>query len=353
MTLVTLAVRARVLLVGAVLLATTVEAFPARAAERHKIVCTLATLCAIARDVGGETSFEYVTLAKPDQDPHYVAPAPSLMVKTREAALLLEIGMQLEIWADEIADGSGNPRIFRGGPGRIAVSRGIPAKEVPAVLSRAEGDIHPEGNPHIWLDPVRVKRIAATIGDALARVAPAEAAAIDARRVGFQARIDSALYGDDLVRLVGAAKLDRLTLDGALWPFLETTRVDDAPLVLHVGGWLGAARVLRGVRALEFHRTWVYFADVFGLELVGTIEEKPGIPPGPRHQRDTAVLIRERGVRLILVDNFYDPSLPRRLAADTGARVVLLPVQVGAEPGTDDYFRLVTDQIDRLRAAIR
>ncbi len=333
--------------------ATALYAGWALAAAPLEVVSTLPTLTAIAREVGGEDRFEYVTLAKPDQDPHHVSPTPSLMVKTRNAALLIAVGMQLEFWVDEVADGSGNPRIFRGGGGRAEVYRGIPVVEVPTVLTRAEGDIHPLGNPHIWLDPVRAKRIAANIAAALARVAPDDAAHIRERLGAFQTHIDAALYGPDLLATVGAAKLDRLVLDGELWSFLETTRVGGAPLATRVGGWLAAARPLLGVPAVEYHKTWVYFANTFGLTLVGTVEEKPGIPPGPRHQRELAALMRSRGVRLILVDNFYDPSLPRRLAAETSAVVVVLPAQVGGEPGTDDYFRLMDWVLGRLVAALR
>lgn len=320
--------------------------------EKQRVVCTLPTLMAIARAVGGDGRFDYVALAKPDQDPHYVSPTPSLMRKVRDAALLVEVGMQLEIWADEVADGSGNPRVFRGGAGRIRVSVGIPVEEVPSVITRAEGDIHPQGNPHVWLDPVRTKSVAATIASALARAAPDEAEAIDERLRSFQERIDRSLYGADLVRLVGAKKLDRLVLDGTLWPFLEATAVGGEPLVAKLGGWLKKAEPLRGIPTVEFHKTWIYFAKTFGMDLMGTIEEKPGIPPGPRHQREIADRIRERRVRLILVDNFYNPALARQTADGTEAQVVVLPTQVGGEPDTDDYFRLIDYLVTRLIAAV-
>jgi ABC-type Zn uptake system ZnuABC Zn-binding protein ZnuA len=321
-------------------------------AEPKKVVCTVPTLTAIAREISGDDRVEYITLAKPDQDPHYVSPTPSLMRKTRDAALLFEVGMQLETWADEVANGSGNPRIFRGGPGRVRVSVGIPVEEVPPVITRAEGDVHPQGNPHVWLDPVRAKQIAATVAEALAEVTPDRRADIESRLRSFQSRIDDALYGQELVALVGARKLDRLVLDGALWPFLEKTEVGGEQLLSRLGGWLRTGLPLRGLRVVEYHKTWVYFAKTFGLELIGTIEEKPGIPPGPRHQREMADRIRRRNVTVILVDNFYDVSLPRRMAEDTGARMVVLPAQVGGEPGVDSYFELIDYLLDRLLGAV-
>lgn len=321
-------------------------------AKRPTIVCTLPALTAIAREVGGD-AFEYVTLAKPDQDPHFVSPRPALMQKTSQAALLIEIGMMLEQWADQVADGSGNPRIFRGGPGRIIASAGIPFEEAPSVISRAMGDLHPQGNPHIWLDPIRAKTIAANIGTAMIGIAPSLRRDIEARLRRFQERIDAALFGAALVDLVGSRKLTRLVLDGSLWSFLDTTEVGGEKLRLKLGGWLATAQPLRGLPVVEYHKVWVYFSKAFGLDLAGTIEEKPGIPAGPRHQREITEQIRSAGVKLILVDNFYDPSMARRIAEDTGARVLVLPNQPGGEPGTDDYFRFIDYLLGEMTAALQ
>lgn len=340
------------LLPGFVVLSCVSSELAASDVERPKVVSTLPTLTAIAKEIGAE-HFEYVTLGKPDQDPHFVSPTPSLMKKTREAVLLLEVGMQLEIWSDEIANGSGNPRIFRGQPGRVAISGGIPKEEIPALLSRAEGDLHPEGNPHLWLDPVRTKAIAERIAEALGRVLPERAREFRERLGDFQKRIDEALYGPELVKLVGPAKLSRLTLDGTLWQFLSEQEFRGEKLMGKLGGWLKKAEPLRGQKVLEFHKVWVYFCKTFGLELVGTIEEKPGISPGPRHQREITERIRREGIRLILVDNFYDPSLPNAIARETGARVLVLPNQVGGEKGTEDYFKLMDYLIAEMTAAVR
>src|SRR5215211_6970057 len=166
---------------------------PAEAAPKKKIACTLPTIEALVKEVGGDR-VETFSLAAGDQDPHFVSPTPSLMKRVREADLLLEIGMQLEIWADEVANGSGNPRIFRGASGRIVLSAGVPKLEVPSVVTRAEGDVHPEGNPHLWLDPVRAKLLAENVARALKTVAPQDAEYFDRRLQDFQRRIDRALF---------------------------------------------------------------------------------------------------------------------------------------------------------------
>lgn len=328
-----------------------VSTLPVHAAPRKNVACTLPTLEAIAREVGGDR-IEVFSLSAGDQDPHFVAPTPSLMKRVRGADLLLEVGMQLELWSDEVANGSGNPRIFRGAPGRVTLSAGIPRLEVPAVVTRAQGDIHPEGNPHLWLDPVRAKLLADNVANALKALSPEDAAYFEERARDFGRRVDRALFGERLLDLVGAPKLTRLTLDGRLHEFLESNAFDGKPLATFAGGWLARARPLRGQNVIEFHKVWAYFASTFGFRLVGTIEEKPGISPGPRHVRGTIELATRDRVRLILVDNFYDPSLPNRIAQASGARVVVLPNQVRGETGIDEYFALIDHLLDATLAGL-
>jgi ABC-type Zn uptake system ZnuABC Zn-binding protein ZnuA len=315
------------------------------AATKKKVACTLTTIEALAHEIGGDR-IDAFSLSAGDQDPHFVSPTPSLMKRVREADLLLEVGMQLELWVDEVANGSGNARLFRGGAGRVAVSTGIPKLEVPSTLSRAQGDIHPEGNPHMWLDPVRAKMMAENIAKALKTLSPDDAAYFDGRLKDFQKRIDTAMFGDELVKLVGSKKLSRLTLDGRLGEFLDSNDYGGKKLSEVAGGWVAKARPLRGQKVIEFHKVWSYFAATFGFDVVGTIEEKPGIAPGPRHVSETVELVKRDGVKLILVDNFYDPALPERIAREGGARVVVLPNQVNGDPSVKDYFALIDHILD-------
>ncbi|HEX7599531.1 MAG TPA: metal ABC transporter substrate-binding protein [Polyangia bacterium] len=323
---------------------------PAAAASKLKVACTLSTIESLVREVGGDR-VDAFALSAGDQDPHTVAPTPSLMNRVRKADLLLEIGMQLEMWADQVADGSGNPRVFHGAPGRVSLSSGIPKREVPEAISRSQGDVHPEGNPHLWLDPVRAKLLAANVAAALKTAAPADAAYFDGRLGALQKRIDRALFGEELLAAVGSAKLSRLALDGQLIPFLAANQVGGKKLADLAGGWLAKAQSLRGQKVVEYHKVWSYFAATFGFSLVGTIEEKPGIPPGPRHVTDTVDLIKRDGVRLILVDNFYDPALPKRIAQAGGARIAIVPNQVGGDKGINDYFSLMDQVINAMTGA--
>jgi ABC-type Zn uptake system ZnuABC Zn-binding protein ZnuA len=334
-----------------VLLALTFGAAPAHADSKKKVACTLTTIEALVREVGGDR-VEAFSLSAGDQDPHFVSPTPSLMKRVRGADMLFEIGMQLELWADEVATGSGNPRIFKGSPGRVALSTGIPKLEIPTTLTRAQGDIHPEGNPHLWLDPVRAKLLAENVANALKAASPQDASYFDTRLHDFQKRVDRALFGEELLKLVGSQKLSRLAVDGRLQEFLESNSYGGKKLAAVAGGWLAKARPLRGQKVIEFHKVWAYFASTFGFQLVGTIEEKPGIAPGPRHVSDTIDLVKRDGVKVILVDNFYDPSLPTRIARDGGARVAILPNQVRGEKAATDYFSLMDHVLDQTLSAL-
>ena len=135
--------------------------------------------------------------------------------------------------------------------------------------------------------------------------------------------------------------------------FLADNQFGGKPLATYAGRWLKADQPLSGTKAYEFHKVWAYFARVFGIQLLGTIEERPGIPPGPQHIRQVTETIRAAKVPLILVDNYYDPSLPNSLARQTGAAVVVLPNQVEGEPGVASYFALIDRLIAKINEALK
>jgi len=196
--------------------------------RKVKVVCTLPTLKALTEEVGGNR-VDVIALAKGDQDPHFVTPTPVLMQKTRQADLFIENGFSLELWADQVANGSGNTKIFRGTPGRIVAGNGVAAMEIPAVLTREMGDIHPQGNPHVWLDPLLAKVEAGNIAEALKSADPTGASFYDSRKADFFRRIDNALFGPELLKLVGIQKLTRLAWSKELHPFLQSNKVDGQP----------------------------------------------------------------------------------------------------------------------------
>ena len=322
-------------------------ASPQDSAKKKAVICTLPVLKAIADELGGG-DFDVTAISKADQDPHGVSPTPDLKKKVYQADLFIEIGLQLELWAEDVAGGSGNPKVAKGAPGRIVASAGISPEEVPDVLSRSQGDVHPEGNPHLWMDPIRVKAVAKNIAEGLKAAAPDKEKAILERLKKFQDRIDESLFGKELLADVGARALTRKALDGSLQDYLkEKNKLDK------LGGWLKKGAALKGQKVVEFHKTWVYFAKLFGFELVGSVQPKPGISPGPKDLAALAATMQKQGVKIIIVDNFYPTAEPKALAVQTGAKVAVVPDQPGGEPGTEDYFKFVDFVLDRLVEAVK
>ncbi len=325
-------------------------AFPASAAKKLKAVATLPTVAALVRAAGGDR-VEVVSLTSGRQSPHSISPTPSLMRKVRDADLMFEIGMQLEIWGDAVAEGSGNPRIKRGAAGRVSVSRGMPKLDIPKVISRSEGDVHPEGNPHVWLDPARAKLIVNNIASALAKASPENEGYFQDRAKAFGRRIDKALFGDKLLELVGSKKLTKLAVTGRLQDFLQKRKYRDKPLVDYAGGWLARAARLRGKKGAEFHKIWSYLASTFGFSLVGTIEEKPGIAPGPRHLTELVERMRRTGASFVIVEDYRTPTLAERVAVESGAKLVVLATEVAPDANGQGYIELIDKILKKLVTA--
>ena len=311
-------------------------------APRLEVVTTLSFLADLARRVGGDR-VHVVALADPREDPHYVQPRPTLMQRAREADVFVELGLQLDLWAGKVVEGSGNPRIQTGQPGRVIASAGIATLELPEVLSREWGDVHPFGNPHVWLDPLNAKDVAANIAHALERVDTDPEAGYSKRLAAFEGEIDAALFGPALVEEVGGKMLTRQARKGTLGTWLAEKKLSEK-----LGGWLARAAPLRGRPVVTYHKSWVYFARRFGLEVAVEIEEKPGISPSARHRDLVVDTIRKKGVKTILQEVFYERGAADYLARETGAKVVVVPIDVGESVGTKSYFEMVDLVLARL-----
>ncbi len=317
-------------------------ATPPKGVAPLKVVTTLSILKDLAREVGGDL-VQVESLSDPREDPHYVTPRPTLMIRAREADVFIEIGLQLELWGGKVVEGSGNPKIQSGQPGRVIASAGIPTLELPQQLSREWGDVHPFGNPHIWLDPLNAKDMAANIAQGFERVDSAHKSDYEERLKSFQARIDNALFGEALVKEVGGRQLARRARDGALDTWLKEKGLADK-----LGGWLKRARPLAGRPIVTYHKSQIYFAERFGLKVPIEIEEKPGIPPSARHRDAVVELIKKQGVKTILEEVFYDRGAADFLAKETGAHVVVVPIDIGPDVGIATYFDLIDNVVNRL-----
>ncbi|RME26242.1 MAG: zinc ABC transporter substrate-binding protein [Deltaproteobacteria bacterium] len=328
-------IRARILLPLLSLLLATIS-LPAHAVD---VVATLPWIGDIATRLAPDA--DVTVLARGTEDPHYLSPTPALMSKVSKADLYAEVGLSLELWSERLLDGAGNPAIRPGGAGYVRVSEGVPRLEVPTELTRAKGDLHPDGNPHIWTDPLNAIIAADNLAAGLGRVDPANAAAYTERAKAFRQEVYERLFGADLVGFMGGTSLEKLARSGRLMEFL-----DAKGLRSRLGGWLGRARP--GKKIVFYHQSWPYFIDRFGVELVGTIEDRPGVSPSAAHKQELAQAMKARGCKLIGITSYYNDRIARALAADTGATVVVVPGDVGGVPEATDYFTFIDVLVDRL-----
>jgi zinc/manganese transport system substrate-binding protein len=325
------------------------------AAEAHKlrIVATQSTWGSIAQAIGGDR-VTVESLVRGDQDPHFVRPRPSLAQKLGRAELLVSTGLDLELWLPALVDLSGNKEIRSGGRRYVAVSQGIRMLDVPATKSRAQGDLHVYGNPHVQLSPLNACVAAKNVATGLTTVDPDGRDLYAKNYQAFCAEIHRRLYGEELVRLIGAPTLDRLAVQpGRLAPFLAERQYKGRPLAERLGGWLKQAEAFRGRKAVAYHKSWPYFTDVFGLDIRNYVEPRPGIPPSPRHIEELMKQMRDEQVRVIITENFYDESRVRQIASRVGGEAVVLPVGVGGTPEARDYFALMDHIVSRIAAAYR
>jgi zinc/manganese transport system substrate-binding protein len=319
----------------------------AAGAKKVAVVTTLNVLAGITRDLGGDR-VSVTSLAKANQDPHTLVAKPTFKVAAKNAKLFVEIGLGLDIWGSAVTDASGNPDIQIGQKGRVVASEGIVTRELPATLSKAWGDIHPYGNPHVWLDPVNAKQLAANIAAGLTRVDPEGKDAYAANLKAFSAKIDDMLYGHALVEEYGASKLERLSRRNELIDYLKTKKTYDK-----LGGWLKQAESLRGLKIITYHKTWVYFCDRFGIEIAGEIEEKPGIPPSQDYLATLIKKITADKIKVLFIDTIYPTKDGQYIADKTGAKIVSSPIDLGGVPGTDDYFSLINTLVTRVLTAAK
>jgi ABC-type Zn uptake system ZnuABC Zn-binding protein ZnuA len=337
------------------LLATAALAAPPDSSDRPlRVVASLTDYAWLAREIGGDR-VEVSAICRGNQDAHFVRPKPSFQAELRDADLFITTGLDLELWVPTLLDAAGNDDVLEGGAGYVAVWPGIELLEKPANVSRSEGDVHIYGNPHITTDPLNVALIARNIAAGLERVDPDHAAGYQARAEALEERLHRRLFGDELVGLLGGDTLARLARAGKLHAFLkakEYPRGSGRTLAARMGGWMKQAEPLRGREIIGYHRNWTYFAVRFGLEVAGHIEPKPGIPPTPRHVEKVIDLIENQGIDIILAANYFDPAKPQAIAERTGARVVVVPLYSGGEPGIEDYETLVDTWIGRLVEAL-
>src|SRR5437762_13359685 len=263
------------LVVGAIVTTLALLAPGVQAAKKLRVVVTIPDLKSLTEAVGGDL-VEVDALTRGTQNFHEAEVRPSMMLKLRRADALVENGAELDLWADVAVLGANNPNIVRGARGRIEISRGIPLLEVPSTrVDRSMGDVHPLGNPHFSLDPGLAPIITQNILDGLVRIAPQHRAAFEKNRAAFLAKVDE-----------------------------------------QMARWTKAMEPMRGAKVVAYHPSFIYLVTRFGLTQVGTVEDRPGIPPSPQHLVNLIHQMREDRVKAILVEPWNDIKLATRVAEE-------------------------------------
>ncbi|PJB49186.1 MAG: hypothetical protein CO108_00700 [Deltaproteobacteria bacterium CG_4_9_14_3_um_filter_63_12] len=318
-------------------------------AEKLKVVTTLPDLEWVVGFIGGDL-VEVESLLSGAQDPHKIEPKPSLMAKLSDADLYVEIGLGLELWSGNLIEGARNANIQVGEKGHLYASDGITLLEKPAVATRESGDMHPYGNPHIWLDPLNMLTVGDNVYGALVALDSANTETYDANKKVYEAALYEAMFGPELVKLLGGDVLVRMERKGELLSFLEKKEYKGAPLLEKLGGWMGKAQPLVGKEVVFYHQSWIYFIDRFGLVASAYVEEKPGVAPSAAQKERLVDLIHSKSIPVIAMTSYYDDSIPAKLAKETGATLVFIPNSIGGTKEATDYFKTIDAIIDALVA---
>ncbi len=293
-------------LLAAVLL--TAAAGTTRAASKLNVSTATEDLAAISREIGGD-KINVDSIARGYQDPHFVEPKPSFLLKLQKADLLEVVGLQLEIgWLPPLQTQSRNSKIQVGAPGHLDLSQFCQILEIPTgQITRAMGDVHPLGNPHYWLNPDNGRRIAKALQNKFSEMLPADAGYFAQRYADFDARL-------------GAAEKR----------------------------WEAQMAPYRGRKVITYHRSWPNFCERFGLVVVDYVEPKPGIPPTPRHTLELINTMQRENIRLILVEPYFDLRTPNSIAQATGSQVLVLMPSVGGVKEITNYFQLFDYDVNLL-----
>jgi len=281
-------------------------------AKKLKVVTTLSDFASLAAAVGGDR-VETDALAKGYQDPHFVEPKPSFVLKLHDADVLIVAGLELEIgYLPPLLDQARNEKIRPTGAGYLDASAGCDILDKPAgQVTRAMGDVHPYGNPHYWLDPANGRVIARAIAAKLAALDPAGAADYAKNLADFEAKLKA-----------GEAR------------------------------WAARLAPFKGAKIVTYHSSWPNFAKAFGLDVVGFLEPKPGIPPSPQHKLEIINLMNAQKIPIILMEVYFDRKDPDFVASKTGSTVVVIPPSVGGEPAAKDYVSLFDVDVEKIAVAL-
>lgn len=282
------------------------------ASAQIKVVTTLPDLASITEYVGGD-HVDVFSIAKGYQNPHFVDPKPSYIVKLSRADMFVTVGLDLEKgWAPQLVESSRNSDIQRGNPGYVDASQGISLLQVPSKISPEEGDIHIYGNPHYWLDPIRGKQIAQNIYTHLVELSPENKADFTKNLEAFNNKID--------------------------------TKMEE---------WQQKIAPYHGTKMIAYHNEWVYFEQRFGMQIAGFLEPKPGIPPTPSQLVTVIKKVKSEDIPILINSPYYTSKSPEVVARNTGIKIVKMATMTGGYEEIKDYFDLFDYDINAVVEALK
>jgi len=285
----------------------------AQAQGKLNVITTTEDLASIAREVGGDR-VTVESISRGYQDPHFVEAKPSFILKLQKADVLVTVGKELEIgWLPPLIQQSRNAKVQVGANGYVDASAQARILDIPqGQITRAMGDVHPQGNPHYWLDPENGKVVAKEIADKLSQLQPNDRAFFEQRLNAFVMRLSDAEQR-----------------------------------------WAAMMAPYKGTQVVTYHRSFPNFAERFGLEVIGYVEPRPGIPPSPQHTLDLINEMKKQNVKLVLVEPYFDLKTPNSIGRATGAEVLVMPPSVGGVKDVTDYFTLFDYDINLLIGALK
>ncbi len=277
------------------------------------VVTTTQDLASLTREVGGD-KVDVMAMALGYQDPHFVNPKPSYLVKLRNADLLVAVGLELEVsWLPTLVQQSRNNKILGGSNGFLNASVGCNILQRPNVrVNRSMGDVHPFGNPHYWLVPENGRIIAQNIVNKLSELDPENTSFYKSRLADFLRRLNEASIR-----------------------------------------WEEMMKAYEGVQVVTYHNSWPNFANRYALEVVAYVEPKPGVPPSPAHTLRLIQQMKAAQIKVIIVEPYFDLKIPESVARATGAKVVVLMPSVAGTEEITDYVSLFDYNLNLLTAAFR
>jgi ABC-type Zn uptake system ZnuABC Zn-binding protein ZnuA len=277
-----------------------------------KVVTTIPDLKSIAEFIGGDR-VDAFSIATGYQNPHFVDPKPSYILKLSKADVFITVGLDLEIgWVPALLNSARNQKIQKGGEGYVDASTNIPLLQIPSSVNRGEGDIHIFGNPHYWLDPLNGKIIAQTITNTLSRLDPEH-------QVQFQSNLKK---------------------------FNETADVK-------IKEWETKLSRFKNTKVIAYHNEWPYFEQRFGLKIVDFLEPKPGIPPTPSQLAKIINVMKREQIKIIINSPYFTAESAELVARNSGGKVVTLATSVGATQAIKTYFDLFDYNVNQLVSALQ